>query len=96
MDETASQILGPKTGLIKPTAEIEDSFGGNSYGPFHRMNRQMWRHATARLIGRTRIREICYSSAKQMCDVIEKECSKCPDGIDPRDIFALGPKGFEK
>ena len=65
--ERALEILGPESRLIKNGKNcIVDDGVGLSYNAHHRSNRQMWRHASARLVGKPRIREITLAAAKQV------------------------------
>jgi len=87
----ALDILGPNDQVYKngylPTAGI----GAGKYDAFHKQNRQLWRQATTRIIGRDRMHEIAMSVAIQVCDALEDSCKTAPNNaIEPGEILMNG------
>ena len=76
--------------MFKNGEGLNDGIGDGPYDQFHRIFRNKWHQTTARLVGKNRIEEIVSQTSDQLCETIQSEMAKHPEGFDPVDLYMNG------
>lgn len=78
VDKLAFDIIGEHDQVYQNGPGRHAGIGAGSYDGFHKFNRQLWRQATSRIVGRDKMQEIIMTSARQVCDALESTCLITP------------------